>query len=102
MSPTLDTPKTLVEEIRRGNPSRVYLFHGSEEFLVHQAARQMVDALAGKGADAAEVVRLEEEPIDWPALVLRLRTGSLFSGRVVYIATHVGIFSSRKGPASRL
>ncbi len=102
MSPTLDTPKTLVEEIRRGNPSPVYLFHGSEEFLVHQAARQMVDALAGKGEAAAELVRLEEEPIDWPAVVLRLRTGSLFSGRVVYIATHVGIFSSRKGPTSRL
>jgi len=59
--------QALLDEIRRGNPRAVYLFHG-EEFLARKAAQEVVDALVdpaqrdlnlsiSDGANAAEVAR---------------------------------------------
>lgn len=82
----------ILEEIRRGAASQVYLIHGAEEFLVGEAARRIVKELTGKESKEAGLVRCEEDTIDWKALIARLRTGSLFERRLVFLVPGAGIF----------
>jgi DNA polymerase III delta subunit len=89
-------PAAVLEEIRAGRPKPVYLIHGTEEFLVEACANRIVNALAGTGQEAAEVIRSTEDSVDWGALLARLRTPSLFEPKLVFLIPWAEILAAKK------
>lgn len=87
--------KEALDRIEGGAPAPCYLVHGDEGYLVQEAFQQITEALLPGRDRAMNLVLLEGDVANVPAVCQALLTVPLFPGRKVVAVRNTVLFHSR-------
>lgn len=94
---TYDALSEVVNDIRDGKTSPVYLLYG-DEYLFKSAYRILLDALVpSPKAQSSNCEKLDGTSVSIHEIVEHMQTFSLFPGRKVLVVLGAGVFHSRTG-----
>lgn len=90
--------RKLIQEIKSGRFAPVYLFYGTETFLMEETLKRLADSVLGAGEDrdwSHTVMDLEEVPVQ--DLVMEVETPSFFGGRRLVVGKNAWFLTPTRG-----